>query len=142
MTRLSTGVVRPLTERLGLPPFVANRIRYLCDAFEHREWQEYTYIELDGKLSQGYYTAPHSFGNYRSPVNFWIASDDDCEKNIYTPGASCWICPSNHYLFFDPISPDDGRDGSLWCIEYSEALKVIRVRIQPQEASVESFPDF
>jgi hypothetical protein len=92
-----------------LPPFVRARLEYLADVFswhpggEEEYPVDFTYYEVRGKLSDGYYSvAP---GKHITPINIWIGSDDNCKRSLYLGGSACWICPNNHSLYFDVIDP-------------------------------------
>jgi hypothetical protein len=103
----------------------------------------FTYHEVRGKLSNGYYNARE--GAYIAPMNFWIASDDNCNRSLYIGGSSCWICPNSHYLFFDRIDPvlftEQPDPNVWWCIQYEERIKIIKIIVCPSEEITEHFPD-
>ena len=143
-----------------LPLFVGARLKYLAAVFDwwseeyiekseedkNEEVEEnqtrFTYHEVQGKLSNGYYTARE--GAYIAPINFWIASDDNCNRSLYIGGSSCWICPNSHYLFFDRIDPalftEQPDPNVWWCIQYEEWIKVIKIIVCPSEEITEDFP--
>jgi hypothetical protein len=101
----------------------------------------FTYHEVRGKLSEGHYNARE--GAYIAPINFWIASDDNCNRSLYIGGGS-WICPDSHYLFFDRIDPallPEPPDPNVWwCIHYEYGIKVIKIHVCPSEEITEDFP--
>ncbi len=143
-----------------LPAFVRARLCYLA---EHLDWdleedkeneqegaevdtleQEYfTYYEVQGMLGEGYYTI--SPGKHVSPIHFWIADNDNCQRSLYLGGSACWICPDSHYLFFDSIDPallpEKPETNVWWCINYEEGMKVIKIIHCPRETITEDFPD-
>ena len=146
-----------------LPPFVRARLNYLADMLDWREdegddededdeevdgeEEEYgetlfTYHEVRGKLSDGYYSAKN--GPSIAPIHVWIASDDNCQRSLYVGGSSCWICPDSHSLFFDSIDPTlfvEPPDPNVWwCIHYEEGIQVIKIHICPSEEITEDFP--
>lgn len=138
-----------------LPPFVRARLNYLADMLDWREDEEdeeeqgeeedeetlFTYYEVRGKLSNGYYSAKN--GPSIAPINVWIASDDNCQRSLYVGGNS-WICPDSHYLFFDAIDPTlfvEPPDPNIWwCIHYEYGIKVIKIHVCPAEEITEDFP--
>ena len=146
---LPSGTSHTLKNLEFLPPFVRARLEYLADIFgwysddEEEEEEDFTYYEVRGKLSDGNYTTP--VGVYISPINVWIASDDNCNRSFYIGGSSCWICPDSHSLYFDAIDPtllQDSPDPAVWwCIQYEEGIKVIKILVCPSEEITEHFPD-
>ncbi len=131
-----------------LPPFVRARLGYLSDIFgwypdDEEDPLDFTYHEVRGKLSDGLYTVTP--GEHISPFHIWIAGDDNCNRSLYVGGSSCWICPDNHYLYFDAIDPTllpDSPDRDVWwCIQYEEGIKVIKILVRPPEEITEHFPD-
>jgi hypothetical protein len=129
-----------------LPPFVQARLEYLADMLQWRsdegQAHHFTSYEVKGRLSNGYYTAGKQVS---SLIQFWIASDDECNRSLYIAGSGCWICPDSHYLFFDAIDPDllpEKPDPSVWwCINYKGDIKVIKIQVTPEEESLADFPD-
>jgi hypothetical protein len=65
----------------SLPPFVRARLQYLADVLEWHpdegeDPRDFTYYEVRGRLSDGYYTrAPGE--RVSSLIQIWIASDDE-----------------------------------------------------------------
>lgn len=104
----------------------------------------FTYHEVRGKLSDGYYSVGSGV-KYVSPINIWMGGDDECNRSLYLGGSACWICPSNHALYFDAIDPallpETPDLGEWWCVQYEEGIKVIRITVCPPEAITEGFPD-
>lgn len=135
-----------------LPPFVRARLAYLADihgwwpkaAAEGEEAEEifFSYHEVPGMLSPGHYSSP--VGDYIAPINFWIGSDDECERSIHLGGSSCWICPSSKQIFFDYIEPQllpAQPDPSVWwCISHV-GIQVMKILVNPPGALTEHFPD-
>jgi hypothetical protein len=133
-----------------LPLFVRARLQYLADS---QEWYPpnkgqdeetfFTYYEVRGKLSDGYYTS--SPGNNIAPINIWIASDDNCIRSFYVGGSMAWLCPDSHYLFFDEIDstllPEKPDPHEWWCIQYEKDIKVIKILVCPSEEITDDFPD-
>lgn len=81
-----------------LPVFVQARLDYLASCLEWFPSEDETadgvetvfaYHEVRGALSDGHYSV--DFTKHLSPINFWIASDDDCKRSLYI-GGNCWIC--------------------------------------------------
>jgi hypothetical protein len=141
---IPTGVSNALNEdgMKFLPSFVHARLQYLADIFDWSDDELFTYHEVQGKLSEGHYSvAP---GKHITPINIWIASDDNCQRSLYIGGSSCWICPDSHYLFFDAIDPTllpENPDPNVWwCIKYEEGIKVIKILVHPPEEMTEDFP--
>lgn len=121
-----------------LPPFVAARLHYLSDVFA---WDNgvFSYAEIEGRLSAGYWSFEP--GPRTTPINFWIASHDNCHRSIYTGGAN-WICASSHYLFFDYVPqellPDPLDTDTWWVISHENEVKVLKIIVR---SDADSFPD-
>jgi hypothetical protein len=135
-----------------LPSFVRARLAYLADI--HGWWSEtvaegeeedetfFSYHEVSGMLSDGYYS--HPAGDYVAPINFWIGSDDECDRSIHLGGSIGWICPSNKRIFFDSIDPQllpSQPDLNVWwCISHT-GIQVIKIFVNPPGTLTEHFPD-
>jgi hypothetical protein len=126
-----------------LPPFVRARLEYLGDTFGWKTTELFTYHEVQGKLSDGYYTLTEA--DHISPIHIRIDGGDECNRSLHVGGSSCWICPDSDHLYFDAIAPSllsDSPDPTVWwCIQYEKGIKVIKILVcLPEEITVD-FPD-
>ena len=150
MTLLRPLVVEPLTieRRAQLPAFVRKFLEDLilddCQ-FEETEAQRLAkqqeceesalYAEVDG-------TIDHPYQDVSKQVNLWIADHDNVRIHLHIGGSACWIEPSNHSLFFRPITPDllsETNQFTWWVV--TEGYIVIRITIRAEHEVQGDFPD-
>jgi hypothetical protein len=121
-----------------LPPFVGARLHYLSEVFECDDGI-FSYSEIEGRLIEGLWS--FDAGSTVTPINFWIAGHDDCQRSIYTGGAN-WLCADSHYLYFVSIPkellPDQLEPDNVWVISHEAGVKVLKIIVRPD---ADSFPD-